>query len=54
VPQLLVLGQLFVGLYFLTVILTNIVSFTTGSPLPPTVADLIAMSKKLDSNSSAA
>jgi hypothetical protein len=52
--QLLVTVQVLVGLYFLAVVLTTIAGFANGSPVPPTLLELLEHSKRLDANASAA
>ena len=51
---LIVTGQIFIGLYFLTVILTNVVSFASGAPRPLTVKEVLVESNRLDGYSPAA
>jgi hypothetical protein len=49
VARLLVTAQIIVGLYFVTVIFTSIVSFVTGGSRPLTLQELLEHSKRLDS-----
>jgi hypothetical protein len=48
VAPLMVTGQIFIGLYFLAVILTNVVSFASGAPRPLTLNEVIDQSNRLD------